>query len=131
MMPHNQIWRWNSETIWQKYCGFLDLNRQEFSQIQQELLLDEIATVHNSPLGRRLLRGSKPQSVDEFRRVVKLTKCGDYLPDLEDENDASLPEPAYHWVHTTGAKAEYKHIPYTRRGYDVVADNVMAAFILS
>jgi hypothetical protein len=131
MMPHNQIWRWNSETIWQKYCGFLDLNRQEFSQIQRELLLDEIATVHNSPLGRRLMRGKQPQSVDEFRQVVKLTKYGDYLPDLEDGNDASLPEPAYHWVHTTGAKAEYKHIPYTRRGYDVVSDNVMAAFILS
>lgn len=130
MMPHHQIWRWNSETIWQKYCGFLDLDHQEFKQIQRELLLDEIAIVHDSPLGRRLMRGRQPRNVDEFRQVVKLTKYGDYLPDLEDGNDEALPERAYHWVHTTGARAEYKHIPYTRRGYDVVVDNVMAAFIL-
>jgi hypothetical protein len=34
-------------------------------------------------------------------------------------------------VHTTGARAEFKHIPYTQRAYDVVVDNVMAAFIMS
>ena len=131
MVHHNSIWRWKPETIWQKYCGFLDLSLEEFNQIQRELLLDELQVVGKSPLGRRLLRGSSPRSVDEFRRIARLTKYGDYLPDLESGNDASLPEPAYHWVHTTGARAEYKHIPYTRRAYDVVADNVMAAFILS
>jgi hypothetical protein len=130
MLPHHQIWRWDPETVWEKYCGFLDLSLDEFNRIQQELLLDELALVHNSPLGRRLLRGCLPRSVEEFRRTARLTRYGDYLPDLENGNDSALPEPAYHWVHTTGARAEYKHIPYTRRGYDTVADNVMAAFIL-
>jgi hypothetical protein len=131
MVIRNPIWRWNSETIWQKYCGFLDLSLEEFNQIQRELLLDELQIVSNSRLGRRLLRSSLPKSIDEFRRIVRLTRYGDYLPDLENASDAALPEPAYHWVHTTGARAEYKHIPYTRRAYDVVADNLMAAFILS
>ncbi|MFQ6026365.1 MAG: GH3 auxin-responsive promoter family protein [Dehalococcoidia bacterium] len=131
MVSRNRVWNWSGETIWQKYCGFLDLSPEEFKQIQRELLLDELQTVHNSPLGRRLLRGSLPRSIDEFRKVARLTKYGDYLPDLEDGRDGALPESPHHWVHTTGARAEFKHIPYTRRAYDVVVDNVMAAFIMS
>ncbi|MDA0733650.1 MAG: GH3 auxin-responsive promoter family protein [Chloroflexi bacterium] len=103
----------------------------DFNQIQRDLLLDELRSVHESPLGRRLLRGTLPKSIEEFRRTVRLTKYGDYLPDLENGNDSALPEPGYRWVHTTGARAEYKHIPYTLRAYEVVLDNVMAAFILS
>lgn len=130
-MPHNQIWRWNPETIWQKYCGFLDLTIDDFNQIQRDLLLDELRSVHDSPLGRRLLRGTLPKSIAEFRRTARLTKYGDYLPELENGNDSALPERAYRWVHTTGARAEYKYIPYTLRAYEIVLDNVMAAFILS
>ena len=98
--------------------------------MQRDLLMEQLALVHDSPLGRRLLRGSLPKSVAEFRRTARLTKYGDYLPDLDQTDDSALPGPVQHWVHTTGARAEYKHIPYTRRGYDVVVDTLMGAFIL-
>jgi len=126
-----QVWLLGPESIWRKYCGFLDLTLEEFREIQRELLMDQLLVIHDSVLGRRLLRGSLPKSIAEFRRVARLTKYGDYLPDLENGNDAVLPSPPHYWVHTTGARAEYKYIPYTRRGYDVVVDNLMAAFILS
>ena len=117
--------------LWSKYCGFLDLTMQQFKNIQEELLLEQLQMVATSPLGRRLLRGSKPTNVADFRRIAKLTKYGDYLPDLEDGNDASLPEPAYSWVHTTGARGDFKYIPYTLRAYEQVLDNMLGAIILS
>lgn len=130
-MLQSEFRDWNPKNIWQKYCGFLDLSMEEFNSIQRDLLRDQLEIVHDSPLGRRLLRGSLPETVADFRRTVRLTKYGDYLPDLENGNDDALQEPAFHWIQTTGARAEYKHIPYTRRGYEVVVDNLMAAFILS
>ena len=119
------------QIIWQKYCGFLDLSMQQFKEIQEQLLVEQLKIVSASPLGRRLLRGSLPKSVDEFRKVARLTKYGDYLPDLDNGNDPSLPEPAFQWVQTTGARGDLKYVPYTRQGYNWVAENAMAAFILS
>ena len=48
---------------WRKYCGFLDISTQEFLDIQEQLLLEQIDLVSGSPLGRRLLRGTVPNSV--------------------------------------------------------------------
>ena len=130
MVLDNQTDSWKRSTTWQRYCGFLDLSLNEFSEIQRELLMEELALVKDSPLGRRLLRGSSPKSVEEFRRTARLSKYGDYLPDLAQNNGSGFLAPVQHWVQTTGARAEYKHIPYTSRAYDVVLDNLMAAFIL-
>ncbi len=128
----NKSWADQDPRIaWQKYCGFLDLSMQQFKEIQEQLLMEQLQIVSSSPLGRRLLRGSLPKSVDEFRKVARLTKYGDYLPDLNNGNDPPLPEPAYQWVQTTGARGDLKYVPYTRQGYQWVAENLMAAFILS
>ena len=71
-----------TDLTWQKYCGFLDLSLEEFKDIQRELLMEQLALVHNGPLGRRLLRGGSPKNVAEFRKMARLTKYGDYLPEL-------------------------------------------------
>ena len=119
------------EYIWARYCGFLDLSMDQFKEIQEELLMEQMELMATSPLGRRLLRGTLPRSVSEFRRIARLTKYGDYLPDLENGNDEALPEPAYEWAHTTGARAEYKYVPYTARAFERVVDNLLGCFILA
>ncbi len=128
--PETRTQVWNSGTTWQRYCGFLDLSLREYSDIQRELLMEELALAQDTPLGRRLLRGGSPKSVAEFRRTARLTNYGDYLPDLERRTAAEMPEPVQHWVGSKAARSEYKHIPYTSRAYNVVLDNLMAAFIL-
>ncbi|MBI2855862.1 MAG: GH3 auxin-responsive promoter family protein [Chloroflexi bacterium] len=130
-LPHEATLEQDAQTVWQKYCGFLDISLKEFKEIQEQLLMEQLEIVSSSPLGRRLLRGSLPQSVAEFRRIARLTKYGDYLPDLENGNNAALPKPSDHWAHTTGARGDLKFVPYTQQGYDWVADNLLSAFILS
>ncbi|MEE9324125.1 MAG: GH3 auxin-responsive promoter family protein [Dehalococcoidia bacterium] len=126
-----QVLGQDPKVLWRKYCGFLDLSLPEFMEIQEHLLFDHLRTVVNGALGKRMLRGRVPANLEEFRTLVPLTRYGDYLPELENGNDAALPEPAHYWAHTTGARAELKFAPYTRRGYERVADNLMASFIIA
>ena len=129
MSSKHEIWRWPAETVWQKYCGFLDLSLAEFNQIQRELLMDELLLVHSSGLGQRLLQGSLPRSIDEFRRTVPLTTYADYQPELASGHDGGLPGTPIHWA--ANGCVEGQRFPYTQPAYDVVMDNVMAALILS
>ena len=119
------------ELIWKKYCGFLDLPIEDWMDIQEQLLLEQIDLIQGSPLGRRLLRGTIPKSVEEFRDTIPLTTYGDYVPFLSMGQDESLGEKAATWAHTTGAQADYKWVPYTHRGIERLLDNLMAAFILA
>ena len=116
---------------WMKYCGFLDLSMQDFLEIQEELLGEQIDLIRASPLGRRVLRGMAPKNAAEFRQEVPLTTYGDYVPFLSPGNDSVLSEKPVEWTHTTGAQADFKWIPYTRRGIERLLDNLMAAFILA
>ena len=131
MGSRNQIWQWPDETIWQKYCGFLDLDKGEFFEIQRELLQDELLLVHKSPLAQTFLRGRLPQSAGHFRQVCRLTTYQDYRPFLENHEESSLPEPAYRWVDSDASGRENKCVPYTKPSYETAVDNSLAAFILS
>ena len=131
MGSRNPIWRWPNETIWRKYCGFLDLTKEEFYEIQQELLQDELLLVHRSPLGQSLLQGSLPKNIGEFRQACRLTTYRDYRPYLENHQESGLAKPAYRWVDSDTSSRENRCVPYTNRGYETAVDNSLAAFILS
>ena len=131
MGSSNQIWQWPNETIWRKYCGFLDLNTDEFYDIQRELLRDELLLVHRSPLGQSLLQGGLPRTIGDFRQACRLTTYQDYRPFLEKHQESSLAEPAYRWTDSSPLERENRCVPYTKRGYETAVDNSLAAFILS
>jgi len=65
--------------IWEKYCGFLDLNLDQFMHIQKRLLREQIQLLSNSELGKHLLGEQTPTSIEEFRDRVPLTTYQDYL----------------------------------------------------
>lgn len=117
--------------FWTKHCGFLDLSVEQFMTIQQALLLQQLKQVARCPLGRRLIGKRIPKSVEEFRNSVPLTKYDDYLPDLEEGNDDSLPEKPYVWALTSGNGDSFKRVPYTLQAYDRLLDNLMAVLILA
>ena len=65
--------------IWQKYCGFLDLSLQEFMEIQEQLLMEQIELVHDSPLAKKFMP-RKQKDISEFRKHDPLTTY-DYYAD--------------------------------------------------
>ena len=70
------------EELWQMCCGFLDLSLEQFMSIQRRLLLEQIELLKNCELGRKVMRGAMPETVEEFREQVPLTTYADYYPEL-------------------------------------------------
>jgi len=105
------------EELWQMCCGFLNLSLEQFMDIQKRLLLEEIELLKNGELGRRVMRGAMPETVEEFREQVPLTTYSDYLPEIVEKKEDVLPTKPAIWVHTIGRAGEYdvKWVPYSRR----------------
>jgi len=105
------------EELWQMCCGFLNLSLEQFMDIQKRLLLEEIDLLKNCELGRRVMRGAMPETVEEFREQVPLTTYGDYLPELVKMREDVLPVKPALWVHTIGRAGEYnfKWVPLSER----------------
>ncbi|NWF77363.1 MAG: GH3 auxin-responsive promoter family protein, partial [Chloroflexi bacterium] len=85
--------------------------------IQKRLLLEEIELLKNSELGRRVMRGAMPRTVEEFREQVPLTTYSDYLPELVEKREDVLPTKPAVWVHNIGWPGRYqvKQMPLSER----------------
>ena len=105
------------EELWQMCCGFIYLSLEQFMAIQKRLLLEEIKLLKNSELGRRVMGGAMPETVEEFREQVPLTTYSDYLPELVEKREDVLPVKPVVWVHTIGKPGEYniKNVPLSER----------------
>jgi hypothetical protein len=103
------------EELWQMCCGFLSLSVDGFMDIQNRLLLRQLELLGQSQLGRKVMRGIKPLTVEEFRRRIPLTTYKDYCPELIEKREDLLPARPSEWVHTSGRSGEYpcKWIPMT------------------
>ncbi len=95
------------EELWQLCCGFLDLSLEQFMTIQKRLLLEQIELLKNCELGRKILRGAMPETVEEFREQVPLTTYIDYCPELSERREIVLPGKVGRWVRTSGRSGEY------------------------
>ena len=95
------------EELWQMCCGFIDLSLEQFMDIQKRLLLEQIELLKNCELGRKVMRGAMPTTVEEFREQVPLTTYGDYLPELAEKREDVLPAKVARWVRTSGKTGEF------------------------
>lgn len=68
--------------MWQMCGGFTSLALPQFMAIQRRLLLEQMDRLGHSALGRKVMQGARPQTVEEFRRLVPLTTYEDYCPEL-------------------------------------------------
>jgi len=103
------------ERIWQEYCGFLDFSMSEYMDIQNRLMMEQIEMYSGCELGKRIMKGKSPSSVDEFRQVVPLTRYEDYADLLLSRIESVLPSKPLLWIETTweGSKNPIKIAPYT------------------
>ena len=121
------------DQIWQQYCGFLDLTKSQYMEIQNRLMMEQIELYSNCELGRRIMKGKKPASVDEFRNMVPLTTYEDYADLLLPKVESALPAKPLLWIETTweGAKNPVKVAPYTEQMVNSFKSSIFAIIILA
>lgn len=122
---------YSEDQLWQRYCGFLDLSVNEFMDIQKELLLDQIERVADSVLGKKVMGGSRPKTIDEFRKIVPLTTYDDYEPYLSDKREDALAAKPQWWCHSAGRGGRFKWVPQSKEVFERCVKGYLAAFILS
>ncbi len=108
-----------NEELWQRCCGFIDLSLEDCMSIQRRLLLEQLELLKRCKLGKSIMRGAEPRTVEEFRRQVPLTTYADYEPFLLTKNERALPQKPMLWQHTSGRSGEYpfKWVPVTARQF--------------
>ncbi len=102
-------------------------------QIQERLLLEQLQLLGTSELGRRLLGGRIPTTVEEFRQNVPLTTYTDYADCLSDKREDVLPVRPQYWLHTSGrtGQFQYKWVPYTPQMVQRFYEASMAPLLIS
>jgi hypothetical protein len=120
------------QELWERCCGFFDLDIEQFMTIQKQLLLEQIELLSKCELGKKLLHGTEPRTVEEFREMVPLTTYSDYKPYLSEKMEDALPEKPIMWLRTSGRSEEYscKWVPITKRMYQELGNLVLAVFIV-
>ena len=122
-----------NKELWQRCCGFIDLSLEECMGIQRRLLLEQIRLLKKCKLGRSIMRGAEPGTVEEFRRQVPLTTYDNYEPFLLTKNERALPAKPVFWIHTSGRSGEYpfKWAPVTTRQFDEIRAMLFACLAFS
>lgn len=133
MSLQDKLDRQEYDEVWSQYCGFLDLSMEEYMAIQKRLMAEQIQLWSGCMLGQSILKGKKPATIEEFRRMVPLTSYEDYADILLRKNASMLPDNPVIWIQTTweGGRHPIKLAPYTRSMLDTFRDNVVACLILS
>ena len=121
------------EELWRQCCGFIDLSLDEFMGVQKQLLLEQIELLKKCELGREIMQGLSPRSVEEFRATVPLTTYDDYAPHLLKRRPNGLPHKPVVWQYTSGKSGEYAYrwVPVTGRQLDQVEPLMYALIMFS
>ncbi len=123
----------NNEELWQRCCGFIDLSLEDFMKIQQRLLLEQLELLKKCELGRYVMNGADPHTVEEFRERVPLTTYADYAPYLLKRRMDVLPKKPILWQCTSGKSGEYPYrwAPVTARQLDEIEPLLFALLFFS
>jgi len=121
------------DELWKKHCGFFNLSRKEFRDIQTRLMVEQIKLLSSSKIGRQFLGETPPASVDEFRLNTPLTTYDDYSELLKEKKEEGFPDKPFVWARTSGLSSDTgpKWIPYTQAQYNRLSDPGIAAMIMS
>ncbi|MBR4079619.1 MAG: GH3 auxin-responsive promoter family protein [Christensenellaceae bacterium] len=133
MRFQEKLHQYSKEEIWEEYCGFLTLSPEEFMNIQNRLLLEQIELWSSSTLGQSILKGKYPRTIEEFREMVPLTTYEDYAPILLSKQKNALPVEPVLWVQTTweGGVHPIKTAPYSKGMLDTFKHNVISCLVLT
>lgn len=96
-------------------------------------MAEQIVAWRASGIGRRLLNGAMPNTVEEFRKTLPLTEYEDYADILLAQNSEMLPAEPVVWIKTTweGGHRPIKLAPYSKEMLEVYKHSAIAIMILS
>ena len=122
-----------NEEVWQRCCGFIDLSLEDFMKIQKRLLAEQLELLKKCHLGRVILNGVNPHTVEEFCEQVPLTTYADYAPYLLKRRMDVLPRKPILWHYTSGKSGEYSYrwAPVTARQLDEIESLIFALIFFS
>lgn len=122
-----------SAELWKQCCGYIDLSLEETMRIQKKLLLEQLPRLNNSVIGKEIMQGATPGTVEEFRSQVPLTTYKDYSGYLLNRRENVLPAKPLFWGHTSGRTGEYdfKWCPLTSGQWEEIEKLTFAAFAFS
>jgi hypothetical protein len=123
----------SNKELWQKCCGFIDLSMQEFMNIQERLLKEQLVLLKKCELGRSIMGKASPATIAEFRDTVPLSTYEDYAPYLLKRRMDVLPKKPIMWQYTSGKYGEYAHrwAPVTSRQLEEIEPLIMALVLFS
>ena len=133
MRFEDKLKKYSHEQLWQEYCGFLDMSLSDYMYTQRRLMEEQLALWSGSGLGRQLLKGERPKTIDDLRRMLPLTTYADYADVLLPKRTEMLcGEPAI-WIQTTweGGLRPIKLAPYTRSMLDTYRHNLLAVMMMA
>jgi len=121
------------EELWEKCCGFIDLSLNDFMNIQRRLLLEQLELLKKCELGRHIMDGAMPRTVEEFREQVPLTTYSDYAPYLLKRRMDVLPRKPLLWQYTSGNSGEFpfRWVPVTTRQLEEIQPLLFALLLFS
>ncbi len=119
--------------IWNTFCGFLDYTMDEYMQVQNRLMEEQIDFWSGSEIGQSILKGKVPKTIQEFRDNVPLTAYEDYADILLQKRAGSVPMNPVVWIETTweGGRLPIKVAPYSRSMLDTYKKNIICCLLLS
>ncbi len=122
-----------TDEVWQRCCGFIDLSLEDFMRIQRRLLLEQLELLKRCELGRYIMNGAEPHTIEEFREQVPLTTYADYCPGLLEQREDILPAKPILWVQTSGRSGEYPHkwVPFSDRFWQEAGRNFSAVALFA
>ena len=121
------------DQLWQEYCGFLDMSLSDYMYTQRRLMEEQLRLWCACPLGKQLLNGRAPRTIEEFREIMPLTTYADYADVLlAKRGDMLCDEPAV-WIQTTweGGLRPIKLAPYTRAMLDRYRHNLLSTMMMA
>lgn len=133
MRFEDKLKKCSREQLWQEYCGFLDMSLADYMYTQRRLMEEQLTLWSASGLGKLLLRGKTPRTIDELRQCLPLTTYADYADVLLPKRAEMLcAEPAV-WIQTTweGGLRPIKLAPYTRSMLDTYRHNLLATMMMA
>lgn len=132
MRFEDRLKKCSQEQLWQEYCGFLDMSLEEYMYTQHRLLKEQLMLWSGSGLGKKLLRGRQPATLEELQEALPLTTYADYADVLLPKRAEMLCSEPRIWIQTTweGGLRPIKTAPYTRSMLDTYRHNLIATMMM-
>jgi len=133
MRFEDKLKKYSAQQLWQEYCGFLDFSLERYMYVQKNLMQEQISVWVKSGLGKKILNGKTPATVEELREQMPLTTYSDYADILLSRRKEQLCAEPSIWIETTweGGIRPVKAAPYSRAMLDTYRHNLIAAMMMA